>query len=193
MLFEELVFVDTVGEDSCWIFLTFTSVGTLVELTFIWLGKFGVFLTTEMKRIHGRRWGPKNKIYLGFSIEGDNFQTQFWNKCHAFFQSPFCYKYTQPKLIHNCGESTSNYKVAEKNMTLIPQLGVTHFLKILNNIYDFFTQDAFCAQSCVHGCRSVQSSNRSVTTALGGQKGQEMKQAFGEIFIYDEFQNFSSD
>ena len=27
------------------------------------------------------------------------------NKCHAFFQSPFCY-----------GECTSNYKVAEKSM-----------------------------------------------------------------------------
>ena len=84
MLFEELVFVDTVGEDSCWIFLTFTSVGTLVELTFIWLGKFGVFLTTEMKRIHGR-WGPKNKIYLGFSIEGegDNFLFS-WHKHPPF-------------------------------------------------------------------------------------------------------------
>ena len=76
MFFEELVFVDT--GDSCWIFLTFTSVGTLVELTFIWLGKFGVFLTTEMKRIHGRRWGPKSKIYLGFNFEGEGDNAMFY-------------------------------------------------------------------------------------------------------------------
>ena len=41
--------------------------------------------------------------------------------------------YLEVKPDQSHGKSTFNYKETEKNMTLIPQLGVTHFLKILNN------------------------------------------------------------